>query len=360
MSTFVIEKSRTMIDVKNAYIAFISLQKVGHKVREEANIFAEKTLDYDESKEEQLVPFLLNPFKKSLEINHFIHYTEKLEFNILYNQCKQMFDEEVDFIDFSQEVLNHLYEKSLHPQIKSGEVFITVFENMMFDGIPCKGIGIYKLENKKKFLRFDESNGLDYNIWKGYKLEGIDKATLILDVHRDEGFRVYSIDDKNVESEYWKKNFLEIDLIKDNNYHTKKYMELITDFSNDFLLEKSDKKQQAEFISNSINVLNSNEFITNEIIEEQVIKPFELIDEFKDYKKDYSENNRVEFVESFEVSVPTLMKESKKIKSEIKLDTKINIKLDLTNPDAAEEYLERGFDEEKKMYYYKVFFNTEQ
>ncbi|MEG0697414.1 MAG: nucleoid-associated protein, partial [Algoriella sp.] len=192
------------------------------------------------------------------------------------------------------------------------------------------------------------------------KLEGIDKACMILDVHKEEGFRVFSIDDKNVESEYWKKSFLEIDLIKDNNYHTKKYMELITDFSNDFLLDKTDKKQQAEFISNSINVLNSNEFVTNEIIEDQVLKPFELIDQFKDYKKDYSENNRVEFVESFEVSVPTLMKESKKIKSEIKLDTKINIKLDLTNPDAAEEYLERGFDEEKKMFYYKVFFNTEQ
>ena len=349
-----------MIDVKNAYIAHISLQKVGHKVREEANIFADKTLEYDESKEEQLIPFLLNPFKKSLEINHFTHYTEKLEFNVLYNQCAQMFEEKVDFIDFSQEVLSHLYEKSLHPQIKTGEVFVTLFENMMFDGISCRGIGIYKLENKKKFLRFDESKGLDYNIWKGYKLEGIDKACMILDVHKEEGFRVFSIDDKNVESEYWKKSFLEIDLIKDNNYHTKKYMELITDFSNDFLLDKTDKKQQAEFISNSINVLNSNEFVTNEIIEDQVLKPFELIDQFKDYKKDYSENNRVEFVESFEVSVPTLMKESKKIKSEIKLDTKINIKLDLTNPDAAEEYLERGFDEEKKMFYYKVFFNTEQ
>ena len=344
-----------MIDVKNAYIAHISLQKVGHKVREEANIFADKTLEYDESKEEQLIPFLLNPFKKSLEINHFTHYTEKLEFNVLYNQCAQMFEEQVDFIDFSQEVLSHLYEKSLHPQIKTGEVFVTLFENMMFDGISCRGIGIYKLENKKKFLRFDESKGLDYNIWKGYKLEGIDKACMILDVHKEEGFRVFSIDDKNVESEYWKKSFLEIDLIKDNNYHTKKYMELITDFSNDFLLDKTDKKQQAEFISNSINVLNSNEFVTNEIIEDQVLKPFELIDQFKDYKKDYSENNRVEFVESFEVSVPTLMKESKKIKSEIKLDTKINIKLDLTNPDAAEEYLNVVLTKKRKCFITKYF-----
>ena len=53
-----------MIYVKNAYIAHISLQKVGHKVREEANIFADKTLEYDESKEEQLIPFFFFFFKK--------------------------------------------------------------------------------------------------------------------------------------------------------------------------------------------------------------------------------------------------------------------------------------------------------
>ena len=178
-------------------------------------------------------------------------------------------------------------------------------------------------------------------------------------MYKDEGYRVFSIDDQHQESEYWKKNFLEIELIKNNSYHTKKVLELIQDFSDEVVLEKGDRKSQAEFISNSIQVLQNNEFISPDIIEEEIIKPFELIDEFKDYKKSYAEERKVDFIENFEVSFPTLAKESKKIKSEIKLDTKMSIKIDLKDPDAAEEYLERGFDEEKKMYYYKVFFNNE-
>ena len=39
--------------LKNAYIEHLVLQKVGHKVREEANIFASKTTEFDESKEAQ-------------------------------------------------------------------------------------------------------------------------------------------------------------------------------------------------------------------------------------------------------------------------------------------------------------------
>jgi len=55
-----------------------------------------------------------------------------------------------------------------------------------------------------------------------------------------------------------------------------------------------------------------------------------------------------------------LKKEKSKIKSIIKLDTNIEIKLDVDAPDAASEYLERGYDEEKKMKYYKVYFNEEK
>jgi len=47
------------------------------------------------------------------------------------------------------------------------------------------------------------------------------------------------------------------------------------------------------------------------------------------------------------------------IKSEIKLDTGAKINLDLLNSECAADNLERGFDEEKKMFYYKVYFNSE-
>jgi hypothetical protein len=38
----------------------------------------------------------------------------------------------------------------------------------------------------------------------------------------------------------------------------------------------------------------------------------------------------------------------------------MQIKLDFINSDSAEKYLEKGWDEEKQMFYYLVYFNKEQ
>ncbi len=61
----------------------------------------------------------------------------------------------------------------------------------------------------------------------------------------------------------------------------------------------------------------------------------------------------------FAVSEIVMKKQKAKIKTEIKLDTNIQIKIDVQAPDAALEYLEKGYDEEKKMQFYKVYFNEE-
>ena len=80
---------------------------------------------------------------------------------------------------------------------------------------------------------------------------------------------------------------------------------------------------------------------------------------FDDYKKGYETNHEVIIRNQFDVSESVLKKEKQKIKTEIKLDTNIQIKLDIDAPDASAEYLERGYDDVKKMHYYKVYFNEE-
>ena len=338
--------------LKNAYIEHLVLQKVGHKVREEANIFATKTTEFNESKEDQLIPFLFGPFRKNLELKQFAHYTDKLEFNKVYNLCKSAFDEEIDFVDFSNEVLKTLYDQSLHPQIKSGEVFTVQLNNAIFDGIPCKAIGIYKLENKSKFLRFDERETIDYNVLKGYKLDKLDKGVLILDTYRDEGFRVYTIDDNNVESEFWTKNFLEVKPVTNPALQTKKFLETINDFATDVVLQHSDKKVQAEFLSNAIDQLSNHEFVNIEIVDE-------TLGEYKDEFNQFLNVNQISVDREFEVDSGVLITQSKKIKSEIKLDTGAKINIDLLNSECAADNLKRGYDEDKKMFYYKVYFNSE-
>ena len=50
----------------------------------------------------------------------------------------------------------------------------------------------------------------------------------------------------------------------------------------------------------------------------------------------------------------------KKIKNVIDLDTNIQIRMDFINPESADKFIEKGWDEEKQMYYYLVYFNKEQ
>ena len=61
----------------------------------------------------------------------------------------------------------------------------------------------------------------------------------------------------------------------------------------------------------------------------------------------------------WQITFDPLKKEKKKIKSQINLDTNIQIKLDISDGDSLKENIEKGFDEERKMHFYKVFFNEE-
>ena len=51
---------------------------------------------------------------------------------------------------------------------------------------------------------------------------------------------------------------------------------------------------------------------------------------------------------------------AKKHKPIIKLDTNVTIAMDFINPETAKKTIEKGWDEDKQMYYYLVYFNKER
>ena len=105
--------------------------------------------------------------------------------------------------------------------------------------------------------------------------------------------------------------------------------------------------------------LKRNEIVNVDTFKEEVFETEDQIQQFEDYKKSYEAENSILIHNQFDVSEIALKKQKQKIRTEIKLDTNIQIKLDVDAPDASAEYLERGYDEAKKMHYYKVFFNEE-
>ncbi len=350
-----------MINLKQAVISKLTLQSVGNKLREEKNIYAGDLFHLTEKEEEEMQPFFISPFKNQSEFYQFTHYTQDINFNVLYSLCKEVFEGSLDFVKFSDKVLDHLLERSNHPQIKNGEIFIALFEEIdISQESKISGIGIFKLENKNKFLRFKHTDIVECAIQKGYRLDAsIDKGCLILNAQKDNGYLILAHDDAHVESEYWKKSFLEVDYIKNDAYQTKNYIRMLSEFSQQIILEEKGKKAQTEFIGNCLQLFNTNETITEELLEKELLENYDIVKEFKDYKKEYEENSDIRFSEIFDVSTPALNREKRKIKTEIKLDTHIHIKLDINKPEASEDFLEQGYDEERKMFYYKVYYNSE-
>ena len=347
-----------MLNTKRTLIESITLQKVGSKLREEINVLANQEQQLTQEEEKALKGLFLSSVKAATELQKFDHHIG-LEYNTVYNLTAKYFAGEQDFVPFSNSVLSHLYEVSNHPQIKTGELFVVEFQDLEYNDIVTTGIGIFKIEKKMDYLNFNHRpEGVDFIIEKGVKLQKIDKGCLILNTEKDDGFRVLSVDNNFYDAAYWKQSFLGLEEVKNDSYQTRHYLNLIKDFSAN-LIEENDSYAQKDFLNQTMRVFNDNEFINKEIIEEELLAPFDVSDKFEEYKENYKTANQVELDESFNISEVTLRKEKKKIKSEISLDTRIQIKIDVEEIDTVKDNMERGYDDEKKMHFYKVFFNEE-
>ena len=133
----------------------------------------------------------------------------------------------------------------------------------------------------------------------------------------------------------------------------------IEEFSTEVIKTSYGSKERNDFLAKTIDFFKENEIINVERFKEEIFEEEKHIDLFESYKKDFEAEQNVVIRNQFDVSEKVLTKEKKKIKTDIKLDTHIQIKLDIDAPDAASEHLERGYDEDKKMHYYKVYFNAE-
>jgi hypothetical protein len=106
-------------------------------------------------------------------------------------------------------------------------------------------------------------------------------------------------------------------------------------------------------------------FAKNDAFEEtnflnSVIDNPALIPEFKNYKQEKAPKYKIEDLTEFPIANAAVTSARKSIKNIINLDTNIQIKLDFINPESAQKFVEKGWDEEKQMYYYLVYFNKEE
>jgi len=350
-----------MIKRTRATISKFIIHKVGNKFNSATNIFSENLITFDEESYELMKPYLLKPFGNVTESFRFNHHAN-IELNELNNYSAEIFKDESTFIENSKHIVNHLFEQSNSAQIKIGDVIIALFEDIEYNEIVTQAIGVFKIENKINFFQtFMEKDSLDVFVQKGISTKKLDKGCLIINSTDAEGKVVLSVDTNNYDAQYWLNNFLNVKYADDNNQHTQNYIEMCKDFSDEIIKEDFGVHEKSKFLAKTVDFFKENESININDFKEAI---FEENDDrkalFDDYKKQFETENDVLVRNQFAVSDVVLKKQKQKIKTEIKLDTNIQIKLDIDAPDAANEYLEKGYDEEKKMKFYKVFYNEEE
>jgi len=349
-----------MLNLYPTQIESLSLHRVGNKNKSESLFLSDEPFALNDEISGLLKEYFFKPFREKEE-NYFKFSNEvDVEFNEIYKLSIDIFENSSSIHHASKKIAKYLYEQSDHPHIKSGELYVTYLQDVVLDNEKTDAIGIFKSEIKQDFLQFDDkSSNLNLIIEQGVNINKLDKGCLIFNVDKEEGFKVLSIDSNRYDAKYWLENFLGLEPLSDDNFLTKNYLKFCQSFAKDVVLPAEDKQQEVMFINKAVNHFAKNDAFEESNFLNEVLDNPELIPEFKHYKVEKGPKYSIEDVSNFDIANKAVSVARKKIKNVISLDTNIQIKMDFINPESAEKFVEKGWDEERQMYYYLVYFNKE-
>lgn len=349
-----------MIHYTEAQLKQVSVHRTGNKLLDEPLQLSELPLELsDPQLSALLMSYFLDPFGKPMETFRFSHSSGQLSLNELYHFATGLFDEPASFHEQSQQIARHLFETSNHPRIKGGELYCCHFSNLQFEGEFTEAIGLFKSETKEPYLTVlqeDAGFKIDY-VTEAINIKKLDKGCLILNREKEAGYQVLVIDQTNrSEAVYWTDEFLQLEVRNDNFNQTRSVLTIYKDFvttrmEDEFEISKTDK---IDLLNRSIRYFKEKESFDLDEFGAEVIANPQGIESFRAYKEQYEQETQVAIGSNFEISDMAVRKQARIYKSILKLDRNFHVYIH-----GNKEYIERGFDAERNMHYYKLYFREE-
>jgi hypothetical protein len=346
-----------MIQISEASITGLGVHQVGNKVQGTGCCLSNKVYaDMPEQLAGMLMHYFFTPFKGDSFFN-FTHASGNLKLNEVYGYCDEIFENEDNLRQYGKAIASHLYNVTDHPNIKDGELYVVLFKDIIVETEVCDAIGIFKSENKEAFITVNvphEAIGVN----QGININKLDKGCLVFNTEREAGFKVCVIDNtnRNGEAIYWKESFLQIKPIEDSYYQTRGYMEVCKAFVKE-VFNAGNEVERADsvvMLNKTAKFFKTNEVFKEEVFEAEVMQQPEIIEAFKEYKDKYETMNHVAFKEEFSIATDVAKKMQKIFKSVIKLDKNFHVYIH-----GDGELVDKGYDDEKGMKFYKLYFNEE-
>lgn len=217
----------SQISVKNIKLA--TIQMVGNKTRGEGLSAALTLADVSGSSD-----FLTKLIEKSFTMDDLkcFSYIESVEQNPVYQFASKIFDDNEAFLKQSVNMATYLYDQSVHPNIRIGELYVLLLE-CEYKKNAVEAIAILKSEKKDPFLATDnDGREISVRTIYGTGMKGLDKGCLILNVDRANGYVVGTVDNTNngSDAQYWTDSFLHVTDCDDDYHQTVKLMDMCKAF----------------------------------------------------------------------------------------------------------------------------------
>jgi len=355
-----------MINISNARLKKMSIHYVGNKQNEEELTISKKQVSIDKSFLLTLEANLLTRFVSANEEYKFTH-ASALKFNECYVTLQELFSGETAFHKASQNLAKQLFEKSMHPKIKGGELYVCEFSDMELDGKVMDAVGIFKTEEKNGFYevqRDEESFSLTYT--NGIELSKFSKGCLIFNTHEKQparagtgrGYKVFLIDNagKGEEAQYWRDDFLGLGQISNEFHQTSQVMAMTKTYVTKQMSEEFEvtRPDQIDLLNRSAEYFKTNPVFDKKEFEKDVLQDAGIIKSFRKYDEQYQQEKDIEIPESFDISKTAVKKQSKIFKSVLKLDYNFHVYIH-----GDREMIEQGTDKDGRKYY-KIYFDKER
>lgn len=347
-----------MIYCENNGLQHLAIHYVGNKLQQDGVLLSHQAIDLTEDIKQLLVPYFISSFKSDEYYNLF--HESDISLNEVYNYASSIFDNPEELFEKSISFAKHLYEQSAHPKIKGGEFYVAFFKDCIINGETIDALGIFKTENKDTFFQVSSAdNNFKIASYQGINISKLDKGCLIFNKDKEKGYIVAIVDNtsKGNDAQYWVDDFLHVRQRQDEYYNTQNTLNLCKNFVVKELPQQFDvsKADQVDILNRSVKFFKERDtFDMNEFANE-VIGQLEVIDSFNNYKEEYQRDRDIEIADNFAISDSAVKKQSRGLKSVIKLDKNFHIYVHGNN-----QYIKKGYDEETGLHYYQLFFKEEQ
>ena len=299
-----------------------------------------------------LKDFFIKPFSTQKGEFSFSHPVS-LDYNIVFQSALGLLDNG-DFVKCSQDIFRHLQSVSTLPTIKDGDIFVAKVEDIIMNNSYYEGLGIFKIESKSDFIEtfVDSKGNMQFSVKSGFPSNRIDKACLI--VFSSEKPVCYLID-RSKDTKFWRQDFLGVVPRATSYSQSRSTMQMFKSFIEEQLpdVSKITKADQINLINKCSELMKEADMLNIDETARSLFKDSKITNQFAEYRKVFEQRESLILQDSFGVDkkAVAVLKSTRRIK----LDDTAEIHLMKTG-----SFLERGFDDEKGMYYYKLYFSKEK